>query len=113
MVSIRWTDYLRTVDFEVPYPKQKDRNYSVRFRDTILPAIIDVLEDENLQDRICSYPERRYIQRPGPAGGIMRLWEEYSSGDDWWDVQVSLASYDSSIHVLTSDPRRLLDQIML
>jgi len=33
------------------------------------------------------------MRRPGPAGGIMRLWEEYSSGDDWWDVQVSLASY--------------------
>jgi len=79
--------------FEVPYPKQKARNYFVRFRESILSAILDILEDEHLQDRICLYPERRYMRRPGPAGGIMRLWEEYSSGDDWWDVQVSLASY--------------------
>ena len=36
------------------------------------------------------YPERRYISHPD--GGLMRIWEEYSSGDDWWDVQVSYSS---------------------
>jgi hypothetical protein len=69
----------------VPYPRQRSRTYSVRFRKS-LPAVLDVLEDELLADRISLFPERRYIQCPG--GGLMRMWEENSSGDDWWDLQV-------------------------
>ena len=58
--------------FEVSYPRQESRSYSVRFRES-LPEVLDVLEDELLADRIFLFPERRYIRRPG--GGLMRMWE--------------------------------------
>jgi hypothetical protein len=77
------------VPFEVPYPHAAPREYSIRYKDS-LPEIIDIFEGDLFSDRLCLYPERRYIQRAG--GGLMRLWEENSSGDDWWDVQVGVSS---------------------
>jgi hypothetical protein len=72
----------------------------------LVPAILDVLEDDFLADRICLYPERRFIQQPG--GGIMRFWEENWSGDDWWDVQVRIFMMcnDNLYNNLISDLRR-------
>ena len=49
---------------------------------------MDIFEDDLFADRLCLYPERRYVQCP--SGGLMRLWEENSSGDDWWNLQASL-----------------------
>ena len=93
--------------FDVPYAQQADRAYKVRFRD-ILPAVLDVVEDNSLGDRLMLYPERRYISHPD--GGLMRIWEEYSSGDDWWDLQVSYSSpiqlYSHSIDFFESDTGR-------
>ena len=85
------------MSFEVPYPHAASRKYSVRYKDS-LPEIIDIFEDDLFLDWLCLYPERRYIQRAG--GGLMRLWEENSSGDDWWDVQASVSSV-ILYHVLT------------
>jgi hypothetical protein len=73
------------MEFNVPYPSQDNRSYTLRFKE-VLPAVIDVVEDNSLGDRLMLYPERRYMSRPG--GGLMRIWEENSSGDDWWDLQV-------------------------
>jgi hypothetical protein len=84
----------RTVEFKVPYPEQADRSYAVRFRE-VLPALLDIIEDDLLRDRIILYPEHRYISHPD--GGLMRIWEEYSSGDDWWDLQVRPFSHGQLI----------------
>jgi hypothetical protein len=78
----------KTEHFSVAYSRHESRSYSVRFRAT-LPTVLDILEDELLADRICLYPEKRYVKHPG--GGLMRLWHESSSGDDWWELQVRWA----------------------
>jgi hypothetical protein len=52
----------------------------------ILPLVLDLFEDELVSDMLKLYPERRYIRRPD--GGLMRIWEENSCGDDWWTIQV-------------------------
>jgi hypothetical protein len=69
----------------VVYSGRESRVYSVRFK-PMLPTILDILEDELLADRISLYPEKRYVKNPD--GGLMRLWHESSSGDDWWNLQV-------------------------
>jgi hypothetical protein len=48
----------------------------------------DHFEDELFSDILTLYPEQRYVRNPN--GGIMRMWEENWTSDDWWDVQVSL-----------------------
>jgi hypothetical protein len=51
--------------------------------------IIDLFEDDLFSDLLTLYPERRYIRHP--EGGLMRMWEENSSGDDWWNLQVNFS----------------------
>lgn len=77
----------KTEYFEVPFPKKSSdvRTYSVRYKDT-LPSVLDIIEDNLINERICLYPERRFVQRPD--GSFMRVWEENWSGDDWWNMQV-------------------------
>lgn len=77
----------KTKHFELPFPKKPSdiRTYSVRYKDA-LPTILDIIEDDLINERICLYPERRFIQRSD--GSFMRVWEENWSGDDWWDMQV-------------------------
>ncbi|KAL1700589.1 hypothetical protein EV121DRAFT_295055 [Schizophyllum commune] len=75
-------------EIEVEYPKSdKPRAYTIHHK-RLLPVVRDILEDEAFADRIHAYPERRYVARPG--GGIMRVWDELSSGDDWWEMQFKL-----------------------
>jgi hypothetical protein len=54
--------------------------------------VVDLFEDSLVSDMLKLYPERRYIRRPG--GGLMRMWEENSCGDDWWMIQVSALIWD-------------------
>lgn len=70
----------------------------MRFKEA-LPSIIDIVEDKLFNDRLFLYPERRYVQRP--EGGIMRMWEENSSGDDWWDLQVRVYLFICFVLALT------------
>jgi hypothetical protein len=80
----------RTSSFEVPFRHKALRQYDVRYR-LILPLVVDLFEDNLVSDMLKLYPERRYIQRPG--GGLMRMWEENSCGDDWWIIQVGGALF--------------------
>lgn len=86
------------MQFEVAFPKKQARQYNVRFKEA-LPSIIDIVEDKLFNDRLFLYPERRYVQRP--EGGIMRMWEENSSGDDWWDLQVRVYLFICFVLALT------------
>lgn len=85
----------QTANILVPFSREGMRTYAVRYREP-LPVILDILEDDSLSDRLMLHPERRYISKPG--GGLMRIWEEYSSGDDWWSLQV--CSYGRFMNIL-------------
>lgn len=76
----------QTSSFEVRFPRGSLRHYTVRHR-PILPLVQDLFEDKLFVDLLTLYPEQRYIQNPN--GGLMRIWEENSSGDDWWEIQAS------------------------
>ncbi|KAL1713402.1 hypothetical protein EV715DRAFT_296107 [Schizophyllum commune] len=84
-------------EIEVAYPKSEaPRKYIVHHK-KLMPVIRDILEDEALADRIHTYPERRYVARPG--GGLMRVWDELSSGEDWWEMQFKLGPLSFVIFV--------------
>ncbi|KAL1725193.1 hypothetical protein EV714DRAFT_256070 [Schizophyllum commune] len=79
------------VDITVEYPRDSEaaRTYSV-YQKPILPIIHQILEDDTLRDRLHLYPQQRFVARAG--GGIMRMWDEVSSGDDWYALQDELDS---------------------
>ncbi|KAL1662130.1 hypothetical protein GGF50DRAFT_117329 [Schizophyllum commune] len=76
-----------TVDY--PRKSESPRTYVV-YRKPILPVIYQIMEDETMRDRLHLFPQRRYVSRAG--GGIMRMWDEISSGDDWFTLQFKLAA---------------------
>ncbi|KAL1669102.1 hypothetical protein GGF50DRAFT_85638 [Schizophyllum commune] len=84
-------------EIQVDYPKESAPRTYVLHHKRLLPVIRDVLEDEALADRIQTYPERRYVARPG--GGLMRVWDELWSGDEWWDMQSKLGLLAFVIYV--------------
>ncbi|TRM55788.1 hypothetical protein BD626DRAFT_576598 [Schizophyllum amplum] len=89
-------EYEQTV-ISVEFPKQEARSYTVHHK-PIMPVVQGLLEDERLQDRIDLYPQRRYVARPG-GGGVMRVWEEMTSGDDSWNLQTALGSSAFGIYL--------------
>jgi hypothetical protein len=60
----------------------------------------DLFEDELFSDILTLYPQQRYVRNPN--GGVMRMWEENSSGDDWWNIQVSY--YVRNVTRIATDP---------
>ncbi len=72
----------------MPYGKGDEvREYTLKYREA-LPAILRMLEDENITSYIHLYPEKRYVRRANGHGN-MRVYGEVDSGDDWDQLQVS------------------------
>jgi hypothetical protein len=55
----------------------------------LLGAIRQLLRDPSLSNNFVFDAERHYIARP--SGGIMRIYQEYHHGDDFWDIQVCIS----------------------
>lgn len=79
------------------------RTYTLRYREA-MPAILQIVEDTDLQQEIMLYPEKRYVLRGrGPDARIVRMWSEANTGDDWHELQVNeyyyLLLFDSTVTV--------------
>lgn len=65
------------------------RSYTVHYRHA-LDVVRSLLQDPRLQEHFVWFPSRHYTKNP--QGGMMRLYDELSSADDWWEFQVRYAT---------------------
>ena len=82
-------EQFKKVSIEVPYVHggtEERRTYNIYCRSS-MDAILDLVEDPDLQPSFTFYPERHYILNPR-TGTNMRVWTDIHTGDDWWKLQV-------------------------
>lgn len=49
--------------------------------------LTEIFEDRSLQTSLVLYPERRYMLN-STGDGLMRVWDDFHTGKDWWTIQV-------------------------
>ena len=64
-------------------------------------AILDLIEDPDLQPSFTYYPEHHYILNPR-TNANMRVWSDIYTGDDWWELQVCFDVFNYSMQLLIS-----------
>ncbi|KAJ3559142.1 hypothetical protein NM688_g517 [Phlebia brevispora] len=81
----------------VPYKTDDIWEYSLRYREA-LPAILHLIEDLDLQGKLHMYPEKRYVKCPN-GNGIMCMYNEVNSANDWHEIQDALGKKKVVIYV--------------